>query len=72
MDSFGEKRENSKNSCLLATFELNLAQFLTSQLYKFDAKEQFLKKLKEVEKLLFVGHFWANFGYVSRISAIQF
>ena len=38
----------------------------------FESYEQFVKKSKKVEKWLFFGHFWANFGYVSHIQAIRF
>ena len=31
-----------------------------------------MRKSKKVKKRLFFGHFWANFGYVSHIQAIQF
>ena len=40
MDSFWEKRKKWKNGCFLAIFGLNLAMFLTSQLYDFDAIAQ--------------------------------
>ena len=41
-------------------------------LYKisFESSGQFLRKSKKVEKRLFFGHFWVNFGYVSHIPAI--
>ena len=38
----------------------------------FESYEQFLRKSKKVEKWLFFGHFWDNFGYVSHIPVIQF
>ena len=30
------------------------------------------EKIEKIEKWLFFGHFWANFGYVSHIPAIRF
>ena len=35
MNSFREIKKKSKNGCFLAIFELVLAMFLTSQLFKF-------------------------------------
>ena len=32
----------------------------------------FWEKRKKIKKWLFLGHFWANFGYVSRIPAMRF
>ena len=38
----------------------------------FESYGQFVRKSKKVEKWVFFGHFWANFGYVSHIPAIRF
>ena len=42
-------------------------------LYKilFESYRQFLRKSKKVEKRLFFGHFWVNFGYASYIPAMR-
>ena len=42
-------------------------------LYKisFESYGLFLRKSKKVEKRLFFGHFWVNFGYVSYIPAMR-
>ena len=42
-------------------------------LYKisFESYGQFLRKSKKVEKRLFFGHFWVNFGYDFYIPAMR-
>ena len=43
---------------------------MTVEIFVRIVSRVFAKMKKKVEKWLFFGHFWVNFGYVSHIPAI--
>ena len=70
LNSTSKNYHGIKNQSRICDKGVGLSLFPSDSL-SFESYEQFVRKSKKLKNDCFFGHFWANFGYVFHIPAIQ-